>query len=58
MGGKLDKRWLGPYEVFEKKEKGRYRLKSKDGTVLKKLYSACLLKEYYSDQVPSGQVGN
>ena len=27
---------------------GRYKLKSKDGKVLKKLYNGVLLKEYYS----------
>ena len=47
MGGKLDKRWDGPYIVEAKLSKGRYQLRSSSGVVLKKLYSSCLLKEYY-----------
>ena len=47
MGGKLDARWNGPYTVVAKLSKGRYQLQSKNGFVLKKLYSSCLLKEYY-----------
>ena len=46
MGGKLDKKWLGPYEVVESLSKGRYRLKSSDGSILKKAYNSFLLKEY------------
>ena len=46
MGGKLDVRWNGPYTVVAKLSKGRYRLQSQNGGVLKKLYSSCLLKEY------------
>ena len=30
MGGKLDDRWTGPYEVLEKMSKGRYCLKTKE----------------------------
>jgi hypothetical protein len=47
MGGKLESKWDGPYTVDEKLSKGRYRLMSKQGVVLKKLYSGCLLKEYF-----------
>ena len=46
MGGKLDKKWLGPYKVVESLSKGRYRLKSSDGSILKKAYNSFLLKEY------------
>lgn len=47
MGGKLDKKWEGPYTVNAKLSKGRYELRSGHGIILKKLYSSCLLKEYY-----------
>ena len=46
MGGKLEKMWLGPYEVVESLSKGRYTLKSSDGSILKKAYNGVLLKEY------------
>ena len=46
MGGKLEKKWLGPYEVVESLSKGRYTLKSSDGSILKKAYNGVLLKEY------------
>lgn len=46
MGGKMDPKWLGPYVIEEKVSKGRYKISSKTGKVLKKLYSSCLLKEY------------
>ena len=49
MGGKLDAKWDGPYIVEAKLSKGRYQLKSKNGLVLKKLYSSCLLKEYFEE---------
>ena len=47
MGGKLDMKWGGPYVVEAKLSKGRYQLRSRTGYVLKKLYSSCLLKEYF-----------
>ena len=47
MGGKLDSKWDSPYAVEDKLSKGRYNLMSKEGVVLKKLYSSCLLKEYF-----------
>lgn len=47
MGGKMDPKWLGPYTVKERVGKGRYKLFSKTGEALKKLYSSCLLKEYF-----------
>ena len=43
----MDPKWLGPYTVEEKLSKGWYKLKSENGTSLKKLYSSCLLKEYF-----------
>ena len=46
MGRKLDKKWLGPYEVAESLSKGFYRLKSSDGSILKKVYNGFLLIEY------------
>lgn len=45
MGGKLDTKWTGPYEVIEKLSKGRYCLK-KDGKTLEKLYNGALLKDH------------
>ncbi len=36
----------GPYEVQEKLRKGRCRLKTTKGEVLKKLYNGALLKDY------------
>ena len=45
----MDDKWIGPYTV--QLAKGRYRLKSKSGTVLKKLYSSCLLKEYFQSGI-------
>ena len=47
MGGKMDPKWLGPYTVLEKVEKGRYKLRSSRGETLKKLYNSSLLKEYF-----------
>ena len=47
MGGKLDIKWNGPYIVKARLTKGRYQLQSSNGVVLKKLYSTCLLKEYF-----------
>ena len=59
MGGKLDETWKGPYiiEEIHDKAKGRYRyrLKSRNGKVLKKLYNGILFKEFYS---PSGSNAN
>ena len=47
MGGKLDRKWDGPYTIEAKLSKGMYQLRSSSGIVLKKLYSSCFLKEYY-----------
>ena len=47
MGGKLDIKWNGPYIVKAKLIKWRYQLQSSSGVVLEKLYSTCLLKEYF-----------
>ena len=54
MGGKLEDRWTGPYEVMEKLSKGRYCLKTKSGKVLKKLYNGALLKDHLQ---PKGSPG-
>lgn len=56
MGGKLDPKWLGPYTVVEKVGKGRYRLCSKTGDTVKKLYSSCLLKEYFEHSPNNGEL--
>ena len=45
MGGKLDKKWIGPYEVVESLSNGCYRLKSSDGSIFKKAYNSFLLKD-------------
>lgn len=54
MGGKLDDRWTGPYEVVEKLSKGRYCLKTKEGKVLKKLYNGALLKDHLQPKGSNG----
>ena len=46
MGGKLEERWKGPFEVVKIMPKGRYQLKSQSGTILAKLIHGTLLKEY------------
>ena len=47
MGGKLDIRWTGPYEVVEDLGKQRYRVKSKKtGKLLKNTVHCCRLKHY------------
>lgn len=47
MGGKLDIRWTGPYEVVEDCGKMRYKLKSrKAGNVLKTTVHCSRLKHY------------
>ena len=43
----MEPKWLGPYTVKEKVDKGRYKLCSMTGKTMKKLYSSCLLKEYF-----------
>ena len=45
MGGKLDIRWTGPYEVIEDIGKMRYKLKcKKTGKILKQAVHCCRLK--------------
>lgn len=56
MSGKLDKKWLGPYEVFTKMSKETYQIQSKDGIILKKFYNTSLLKEYYLQEQVFGQI--
>ena len=46
MGGKMDEKWAGPYEVVESLSRGCYKLKATNGKVLKKSYNSHLLKEY------------
>lgn len=47
MGGKHDDKWVGPYIIHEKLEKGRYRLRSATtGKIQKQVYNSCLLKDY------------
>lgn len=47
MGGKLDIRWTGPYEVVEDLGKLRYRVKAKKtGKLLKNTVHCCRLKHY------------
>ena len=47
MGGKLDIRWTGPYEIVEDLGKQRYKVKSqKTGKVLKSTVHCCRLKPY------------
>ena len=53
MGGKMDAKWHGPYEVEEITEKGLYRLKCmKSGKVLKQGFSSLQLKAYSSRPMP------
>ena len=53
MGGKLDAKWLGPYEVQKITEKGLYQLKCmKSGKVLKQTFSSLQLKGYSSRPIP------
>ena len=46
MGRKLDAKWNGPYMVFEKISRGRYRWNSLVGTILKKINNGAQLKDY------------
>jgi hypothetical protein len=48
-GGKLDYNWNGPYEITEQMSKGRYKLKNKNGVVLKQAVSSIKLKMYVSE---------
>ena len=45
MGGKMDEKWTGPYEVVESLSRGCYKLKATSGKVLKS-YNSHLLMEY------------
>ena len=58
MGGKLDEKWDGPYEIVEKLTKGRYQLKSLKGGILKKLYNGALLKDYFEQDCPTATKEN
>ena len=53
MGGKLNAKWLDPYEVKEITEKGLYQLKCmKSGKVLKQAFSSLQLKGYSGRPIP------
>ena len=58
MGGKLDEKWDGPYEIVEKLTRGRSRLKSLKGGILKKLYNSALLKDYFETDCPTATKEN
>lgn len=47
MGGKLDKRWTGPFIISEDLEKGRFRLKTLAGKTLKQTVHCARLKFYH-----------
>ena len=50
MGGKLDIRWTGPYEVIDDIGKMRYKVKcKKTGKTLKQILHSSRLKHYYHD---------
>ena len=42
----MDTKWQGPYEVVQSLSKGRYKLKSSKGCILKKAYNSFVLKEF------------
>ena len=44
QGGKLEYNWKGPYEVMEQTTRGTYRLKNKNGILLKQAVSSIRLK--------------
>ena len=46
MGGKLEAKWKGPYEVIQAMSKGRYLLKAESGKTMSKLYHVALIKAY------------
>lgn len=47
MGGKMDPRWFGPYEVDNITKKGLYQLKCvRNGKLLKQVFSSVQLKAY------------
>ena len=53
MGGKLDIRWTGPYEVVEDCGKMRYKLKSRKGGNILKISVHCSRLKYYTH--PAGE---
>ena len=46
--GKLEEKWEGPYYIHEILFNGTYKLKDKEGRVLKTPVNGELLKKYYS----------
>ena len=51
MGGKLEAKWKGPYEVIQAMSKGRYQLKAESGKIMSKLYHGALIKAYMQPQI-------
>ena len=47
LGGKLDKRWTGPFIISEDLGKGRFRLKTSAGMTLKQTIHCARLKFYH-----------
>ena len=47
IGGKLAWNWGGPYEIVEETKRGTYRLKNKQGKVLKTAVNSNRLKHHY-----------
>jgi len=48
--GKLEEKWKGPYYIHNKSLKGSYKLKTKEGNVLRTPVNGELLKKYHSRQ--------
>ena len=45
-GDKMSPNWTGPYEVLESMGKNTYRLRKKNGSVLKSIYNSTRLKKF------------
>ena len=58
-GGKLQKRWIGPYSVSDSLGKGVYKLcNPTNGKNLKKAVNICRLKIYHSKNVKPSHFSN
>ena len=55
MGGKLEAKWKGPYEVIQAMSKRRYQLKAESGKIMSKLYHGALIKDYMQPGIPDIQ---
>ena len=51
MGGKLEAKRKGPYEVIQAMSKGCYQLKAESGKIMSKLYHGALIKAYMQPQI-------